>query len=254
MSPVVHEEANLSDEHVTHAANVDKTAACEDGNVFLLAVGRCITAAQDGLAGGKDNEGQQEVESREQEVVHGQAVPDNVCEERHNGVADDLRVFEICQPLQCLIEAAVRILHEVLEVVIHTPPSLERDTRAPNKSIQQGLKHRGSLRTELLNDIWMAIEEIIAAIVVVVTVRTDREQVLDHGLSTVQAPTLNGPEERRDGLGAHPDLQQLCGPPPAGCHGDRLAQRLLLVGVDGPHYDRGAFQHRSDQDLRDQCE
>ena len=52
----------------------------------------------------------------------------------------------------------------------------------------------------------MSLKELIAAIVVDLPIRPDGQEVLQHGLRRVQTATVDGPEEGREGLGAHLQL------------------------------------------------
>mmetsp|Transcript_17118 Transcript_17118/g.29159 ORF Transcript_17118/g.29159 Transcript_17118/m.29159 type:complete len:213 (-) Transcript_17118:1046-1684(-) len=146
----------------------------------------------------------------------------------------------------------VQVLNQILDVVIHPAHAIHRTPGTPNEAVQQGLQQGWGTRTQAFHDVRVSSEQLLAAIVVDLTIRPDRQQVLDHGFGAVQAARFDGPEQGREGLGAHRDVQQLCGPVLPRRHGNGLPQRRLLIEIDGLHDNRRTFQDHPYENLGDQ--
>eukprot|EP00443_Scrippsiella_acuminata_P106543 CAMPEP_0115617176 /NCGR_PEP_ID=MMETSP0272-20121206/23513_1 /TAXON_ID=71861 /ORGANISM="Scrippsiella trochoidea, Strain CCMP3099" /LENGTH=90 /DNA_ID=CAMNT_0003053131 /DNA_START=87 /DNA_END=359 /DNA_ORIENTATION=+ len=90
----------------------------------------------------------------------------------------------------------MRVHEEMLQVIVHTPLTVLRDPRAPNQAIKENWHQRRRVETEPLDDVFVALEKDVHAVVVAIAVSTDGQQVCDDGPSTLQAARLNGPHQR----------------------------------------------------------
>mmetsp|Transcript_76423 Transcript_76423/g.137893 ORF Transcript_76423/g.137893 Transcript_76423/m.137893 type:complete len:344 (+) Transcript_76423:1617-2648(+) len=150
-------------------------------------------------------------------------------------MAYNLWVLILHQPLQRLRELTFGIHDEVLDVVVDPPLSVLCQTRAPNEAVQERGQKRICLRAQALQDVRVPIEQVIATVVVVVTVGTDGQQVDEHGIRSRQATTLNGPVKRRNRLSPHCNVEHPHGSLATWRTSDGHPKLLCIVGVDCPH-------------------
>mmetsp|Transcript_44489 Transcript_44489/g.105907 ORF Transcript_44489/g.105907 Transcript_44489/m.105907 type:complete len:251 (+) Transcript_44489:541-1293(+) len=126
-------------------------------------------------------------------------------------------------------------------VVVHTPHALSHVLGTPNELIQQCHQKRWGLVAKQGNDVWMATEDRLHAVVVASAIRPHREQVLENRASGFQSTLLHGPDQRRHGLRTHLDPQQNDFALPTRRVGDGCIQHLGVVLVDGDDHWSGAL-------------
>mmetsp|Transcript_96227 Transcript_96227/g.201027 ORF Transcript_96227/g.201027 Transcript_96227/m.201027 type:complete len:203 (+) Transcript_96227:1401-2009(+) len=120
--------------------------------------------------------------------------------------------------------------------------------RAPDQPVQEQGKDRGAIRHEPLDDVRVPLEERIGAKVVTVTIRTNCQQILNDGRSSIQTASFQGPQQGRNRLGADLHVQDpQRSLPPRGA-GDSSPQLPCGVRVDGLHSDGGTLHDDACQD------
>mmetsp|Transcript_12500 Transcript_12500/g.29547 ORF Transcript_12500/g.29547 Transcript_12500/m.29547 type:complete len:327 (+) Transcript_12500:1220-2200(+) len=206
------------------------------------------------LAHDEGDHGSEEVRLAQGELFPGQAPPGQVGGEDHGRVRHHLGVRELHQPQEGVVEVALQILNQVLDVVVHTPEAIVGLPGAPNQTFQQRGEQAGRTVAHPVDHIRMPSEQRRGPIVVDIPIRADHQQVLDNGLRAAEGPALDGPHQGRDGLSAHRHVQQVPGPMLARGQGDGLLEGRLLVGDDGQHGNGGALLNDAHQNLRDQAQ
>mmetsp|Transcript_1970 Transcript_1970/g.5555 ORF Transcript_1970/g.5555 Transcript_1970/m.5555 type:complete len:264 (-) Transcript_1970:343-1134(-) len=194
-----------------HAEDVDEHPACKysfaDGVTGLVVAILGTQIVQNGLRQDEDDKCEQEPCFSVQESPEGNPAPDQVGHHRQQRVAYDLWVPAICDPLDRWSEGAVGVDDEVLNVVVHATPPVLRHPRTPDQAVQQ-VGHQGRrIEAQAFDDVGMPLEQDVVAIVIAVPVCADGQQVLDDAFCGVKAAGLDGPEQWRDRLRAHLDIE-----------------------------------------------
>jgi len=89
-------------------------------------------------SGGNDEDDQREDQPAlaEQERSERDATEDDVGHHGQHGMAHELRVGIVSGPLDSLGELALRIHHQVLDVVVHAAHAVLSGARAPDETVQ----------------------------------------------------------------------------------------------------------------------
>mmetsp|Transcript_121380 Transcript_121380/g.343489 ORF Transcript_121380/g.343489 Transcript_121380/m.343489 type:complete len:259 (-) Transcript_121380:1310-2086(-) len=169
-------------------------------------------------------------------------------------MGDNLGVVGLRQPLESLRHATVVVDEEILHVIIHAPNTISCLPLAPTQALEEGREQRLCPLAQPLNEIRVSPEEVLHAVVIILSVCTDREQVLNHGGGCLKAAAVDGPHQRRNLLLAYLDEKHRVRPGVAGRDAHSLLQHRRRVQVDRLHDDRGALVDRPHEDLRDEPE
>mmetsp|Transcript_60120 Transcript_60120/g.175673 ORF Transcript_60120/g.175673 Transcript_60120/m.175673 type:complete len:248 (-) Transcript_60120:1309-2052(-) len=140
------------------------------------------------------------------------------------------------------------------DVVVHPPHAVLGRARAPDEAVEERGEERWGVLREPLHDVRVPLEHGVHAVVVVVAVGPDGEQVHDDGPGGLEAARLDGPDQGRDGLRANLDVEHPEGPLASRRAGDGFPQGLGGVLVDGLHDDGGALGDHPREDPRHQAE
>mmetsp|Transcript_1966 Transcript_1966/g.5532 ORF Transcript_1966/g.5532 Transcript_1966/m.5532 type:complete len:239 (-) Transcript_1966:590-1306(-) len=234
------------------AADVDEAPADEDGDAKVLAPRRPanLQMPEDRLRQHEDHEHEEEPQLPIHEGAERDSVPDQVDDHRHDRMAHDLWVLVIRDPFNGGRECPVRSDHEMLDVVVDAPLPLLRDARSPDEAVQEYRKQRRRIDAQALDDVGVPLEENVVAIVVAVAVRADGQQVVHHRLRGIEAPCLDGPEQRRDRLRPDLHVQHPQSALPAGRASHCPPQLLPVVRVDRLHDNRRALVDHAAENAR----
>ena len=216
----------------------------------LLSVWRWWSAA--GVAGGgADAGGDADAGGN---AAHGDAAPDHASDETEYGMAHELGVLGLGDPLDGLREATMGVDEQVLHVVLHAAHALLRRAGAPDETLDEDREQAWGIQAQALDDIGVSLEERVHAVVVAVAVCAEGEQVHDDGIGGLHAAGLDGPQHRGDGLRADLDIQHPQGTLAARGTSDCLVQLLAGVLADRLPDDGGALADHVHRGSRQQAE
>mmetsp|Transcript_90376 Transcript_90376/g.276775 ORF Transcript_90376/g.276775 Transcript_90376/m.276775 type:complete len:211 (+) Transcript_90376:103-735(+) len=202
---------------------------------------------QDGLRHDKDDQGKQEPQFQEHEGADGDPAPHRVSDHDHDGVAHDLGVAVVRDPLGGLAELSLRIDHQVLYVIVHPAQPVLGRPGAPDQTVEQGGHQSRRVDAEPLDDVGVPFEHDVHAKIVAVPVGADCQKVLDDCFGRFQAARFYCPHQRRNGLRADLDVEHPQRALAARCASDGLPQLLRRVRVDGLHDNCGALVDHASQ-------
>mmetsp|Transcript_74220 Transcript_74220/g.210130 ORF Transcript_74220/g.210130 Transcript_74220/m.210130 type:complete len:248 (+) Transcript_74220:1033-1776(+) len=188
-----------------------------------------------------------------QEGAEGNPAPENVRHHGNHGVAHQLRIAVVDDPLEGLSKLLLRINNQVLHVVVDPPHAVCCGARAPDQAVKQRGQQRRGILAEPPHNVRMPLEQGVHAVVVPVAVGANGEEVNDHRSGRLQAAGLDGPEERRDGLGANLDVEHPQGALAAWRTGDGPLQLVAGVHVDGLHDNGRALGYDPHEDARNKA-
>lgn len=130
---------------------------------------------------------------------------------------------------------------EVFDIIIGTSKTAMHQMRAPHHAIEQSWQQSGGSESQNLHDVWVSEEEAIQTIVVLQSICTDGQEIFNHRLGSSPRPTINGPQQGRDGLRSHRDGQDPLIAGTTRCAFQGGGEEFLTILVDGFHDNRGAF-------------
>mmetsp|Transcript_104577 Transcript_104577/g.294471 ORF Transcript_104577/g.294471 Transcript_104577/m.294471 type:complete len:433 (-) Transcript_104577:11-1309(-) len=169
-------------------------------------------------------------------------------------MASRLRIVGLGQPPQRRGEFSIGRLQQMLEVVVDPPPALLRCASSPDQSVEQLRQQLWRVQDKAIHDVGMPGKQFVRAIVVPVSVRSYRQQVLQDGTCCLQASSFQGAVERRYRLRADLHRQHPSGPAATRSMHDRSPQLPRRVHVDGQHDNGGALRDGPNQNAGDEPE
>mmetsp|Transcript_67414 Transcript_67414/g.195240 ORF Transcript_67414/g.195240 Transcript_67414/m.195240 type:complete len:277 (-) Transcript_67414:349-1179(-) len=165
-------------QHAHHAEAVGDHPAAEDRDTNLDVLLRpCL--GQDGLTEHEHEQAEQETQLGQDELPPHDTAPEGVRHQDNHGVGDDgLGFRRLRHGSETLRNEALGVDDQVLHVVIHTSQTFLRRSRTPHEALEQHWQQGGCLFHQTPDDVLVAGEELVHAIVVALAVRADRKQVL----------------------------------------------------------------------------
>ena len=165
---------------------------------------------------------------------------------------DKFGIVKLRDPLQILGKLTVQRYKQMFYVVVHPPRPVNCCSGAPEQPIEQVIQKRGSINCQTLHDVGVTHEELVHAIIVVVTIRPKTQNIPDDGAGRVQASTHERPGEWRYVLCSHLHEEHPMRSLAARSRLQCLVDRRERVVVDSLHDNRGALEDRPHQTLPDQ--
>mmetsp|Transcript_73681 Transcript_73681/g.134854 ORF Transcript_73681/g.134854 Transcript_73681/m.134854 type:complete len:265 (+) Transcript_73681:763-1557(+) len=206
------------------------------------------------LAGDENEDCEQEPRLAVQERGGSCAAPDEIRDQDDKWMANKLGVPHVADPAQSFIEIALLILQQMPHIIVDSAHAILTQPRTPDHPIEEDGQQGRSVVTQHLDDVWVALEQVVDAIVVTITIRPEGKQIFDDGYCCLEITTFERPCQRRDAAGSDLHDEHPVGAFTARGARDCFPHQLLRVVVDGFHHNCASFVDCPHQHLRNQTQ